>query len=372
MIQSAEPPTACLDQSLECACRCTVLLQEFRRRRHNRSHLPYPPGPATLIDQPPIAPNDPPAHPVTGLVIRRGSGFDPSIGVRSNRQGRGRGFFAAPANGYHESPVFRTTSQSRGRCDLPALPGKVRMTSRSTISAIVRRRQAPCLPQPRAAWEATKVRRGQDVIAIGLAPRPCFRQRHARLHHAVRRADRTLMLQTDGRSPRAQRRTAAESQREFVGINTIKSPAPRGPEIAGPRSIHRAACWAAACTHTQLGAFGRSQPAAAPAFAAHIVTRWPRGRRRAMPRVCRKARRASFAARSYWDRMRTTGPCAVAPDTTGNGCLVGRPRIAEARFVLRIGRQRARGSPRGANAIAAGGAPKRRGRASCYPERGTA
>jgi S1-C subfamily serine protease len=159
--------------------------------------IPTPIAPYTAdVPIAPIAPVAPNA-PTSSLedVVSRSI---PAIVSNEAGQGRGSGFFAAPRTvitNRHvvQSNVTVTVRLSNGQ----ALPGRIESTSQEYDLAIVRVDSAmpsqPVLP----LGTVNEVRPGQEVIAIGLALGVFQNSVTRGIISAVRRADRTVMLQTD-------------------------------------------------------------------------------------------------------------------------------------------------------------------------------
>ena len=139
-------------------------------------------------------------------------------------QGRGSGFFAAPRTVITNRHVVQTipivtVRLSNGQ----ALQGRVETTSQEYDLAIVRVDSAapsqPVLP----LGTANEVRPGQEVIAIGLALGVFQNSVTRGIISAVRRADRTVMLQTDAAiNPGNSGGPLLNRSGQVVGINTMK------------------------------------------------------------------------------------------------------------------------------------------------------
>jgi hypothetical protein len=138
--------------------------------------------------------------------------------------GRGSGFFAAPRTVVTNRHVIQdnvsvTVRLSNGQ----ALPGRVESSSAEYDLAIVRVDTAspsqPVLP----LGTVNEVRPGQEVIAIGLALGVFQNSVTRGIISAVRRADRTVMLQTDAAiNPGNSGGPLLNRQGQVVGINTLK------------------------------------------------------------------------------------------------------------------------------------------------------
>ncbi len=162
-------------------------------------------------------------HPVCALedVVSRSI---PAIVSIEAGPGRGSGFFAAPRTVVTNRHVVQgnvsvTVRLSNGQ----ALPGRVEMSSQEYDLAIVRVDSAmpsqPVLP----LGTVNDVRPGQEVIAIGLALGVFQNSVTRGIISAVRRADRTVMLQTDAAiNPGNSGGPLLNRRGQVVGINTMK------------------------------------------------------------------------------------------------------------------------------------------------------
>jgi hypothetical protein len=230
--------------------------------------------------------------------------------------GRGSGFFAAPRTVITNRHVVQgfvsvTVRLSSGQ----PLPGRVDVVSDDFDLAVVRVDSS--LPsQPLLPLGTVKdVRPGQEVIAIGSAFGVFQNSVTRGIISAVRRADRTVMLQTDAAiNPGNSGGPLLNRIGQVVGINTMK--------ITGAAE---SLGFAVAADHAQslltgqraAPLAGSSPDAAQPltaAFGARSATDAARedGTRRYGQFVENVARRASQLD-SYWDRIKANCAVRVAP-----------------------------------------------------------
>ena len=176
-----------------------------------------PPG---LAASPPEANNSTGSIPLEDVVSRS----IPAIVSIETAQGRGSGFFAAPqtiVTNRHviQNHVSVTVRLSSGQ----TLPGRVQLSSEEYDLAVVRVDSAspsqPLLP----LGTVDEVRPGQEVIAIGLALGVFQNSVTRGIISAVRRTERTVMLQTDAAiNPGNSGGPLLNRQGQVVGINTLK------------------------------------------------------------------------------------------------------------------------------------------------------
>jgi S1-C subfamily serine protease len=227
-------------------------------------------------------------------------------------QSRGSGFFAAPrtiVTNRHvvEGHVSVTIKLSDGK----TLAGRVQAASEEYDLAIVRA-DAALLSQPLLTLgSANDVRPGQEVIAIGLALGVFQNSVTRGIISAVRRADRTVILQTDAAiNPGNSGGPLLNRSGQVVGINTMK--------IAGSAE---SLGFAVAADHArgmlsgspaQVVAAPTAPPSQtlAPAFSSRTTTDSARdeGTRRFTQFVDAVARQAAQLD-SYWERIKAS--CGV-------------------------------------------------------------
>ena len=150
---------------------------------------------APLAPVAPIAPVAPSAPRSLEDVISRAI---PAIVSIEAGQGRGSGFFAAPRTVITNRHVIQdnvsvTVRLSNGQ----TLPGRVETSSTEYDLAIVRVDSALPSQAMLPLGTVNDVRPGQEVIAIGLALGVFQNSVTRGIISAIRRADRTVMLQTD-------------------------------------------------------------------------------------------------------------------------------------------------------------------------------
>ena len=148
----------------------------------------------------------------------------PAIVSIETANGRGSGFFAAPRmviTNRHvvQSNVSVTVRLSSGQ----ALQGRVEASSAEFDLAVVRVDEAPPSQPVLPLGTVNDVRQGQEVIAIGLALGVFQNSVTRGIISAVRRADRTVVLQTDAAiNPGNSGGPLLNRHGLVVGINTMK------------------------------------------------------------------------------------------------------------------------------------------------------
>jgi S1-C subfamily serine protease len=267
------------------------------------------PNASAFAPSPPIATADKP-----GLedVVSRSI---PAIVSIEAGEGRGSGFFAAPRTVITNRHVVQgnvsvTVRLSSGQ----TMPGRVETSSQEYDLAVVRVDSAlpnqPLLP----LGTVNDVRPGQEVIAIGLALGVFQNSVTRGIISAVRRADRTVMLQTDAAiNPGNSGGPLLDRNGQVVGINTMK--------VTG---VAESLGFAVAADHARSLLNGERPPAIAssaqpgqalaPPFSARSSTDTARedGTRRYGQFVEMVARRAGQLD-SYWERIKTNCAVRVAP-----------------------------------------------------------
>ncbi|MSO56903.1 MAG: serine protease [Acidobacteria bacterium] len=241
----------------------------------------------------------------------------PAIVSIETREGRGSGFFAAPRTVVTNRHVVQdnisvTVRLSTGQ----TLPGRVDASSREYDLAIVRVDSALPSQAVLPLGTANDVRPGQEVIAIGLALGVFQNSVTRGIISAVRRADRTVLLQTDAAiNPGNSGGPLLNRQGEVVGINTMK--------IAGAAD---SLGFAVAVDHARGLLSGKRQqdtplstsaPASrslAPAFStgSTVDTARAEGTRR-YDQIVAAAARDATQIDSYWGRIKANCAVRVAP-----------------------------------------------------------
>lgn len=231
-------------------------------------------------------------------------------------QGRGSGFFAAPRTVITNRHVIQgnvsvTVRLSSGQ----TLPGRVEASSSEYDLAIVRVDSSlpsqPVLP----LGSVDDVRPGQEVIAIGLALGVFQNSVTRGIISAVRRADRTVMLQTDAAiNPGNSGGPLLNRNGQVVGINTLKvGGAAESLGFAVAVDHARVLLTGGKQTHSFAASAQQSQQLA-PAFGARSSTDLVReqGTKRYGAIVEAIARQA-VQLDTYWDRIKANCPTRVAP-----------------------------------------------------------
>jgi hypothetical protein len=256
----------------------------------------------------------------------------PAIVSIETGPGRGSGFFAAPRTIITNRHVIQnnvsvTVRLSSGQ----TLPGRVETSSTEYDLAVVRVDSAlpsqPILP----LGTVNEVRPGQEVIAIGLALGVFQNSVTRGIISAVRRADRTVMLQTDAAiNPGNSGGPLLNRQGEVVGINTLK--------VGGAAE---SLGFAVAADHARALLSGRAaaQPLAsstpqtqqlAPAFGTRSSTDIARedGTKR-YGQVVEAVARQAAQLDAYWNRIKANCTVRVAPgyDREWFGLWDGRSRL---------------------------------------------
>ena len=295
------------------------------------------PSPVALVaPSAPVPPNAPGARtapdPSDSSLEDLVSRSIPAIVSIEIPQGRGSGFFAAPRTVITNRHVVQnnvsvTVRLSNGQ----TLPGRVDGSSTEYDLAIVRVDSAlpsqPVLP----LGTVNEVRPGQEVIAIGLALGVFQNSVTRGIISAVRRADRTVMLQTDAAiNPGNSGGPLLNRQGQVVGINTMK--------VGGAAE---SLGFAVAADHARVLLGGRPapQPIAssaqqslqlAPAFGARSSTDIAReeGTKR-YAQVVEAAARQAAQLDAYWNRIKANCTVRAAPgyDREWFGLWDGRARL---------------------------------------------
>jgi hypothetical protein len=247
-------------------------------------------------------------------------------------QGRGSGFFAAPRTVITNRHVVQdnvsvTVRLSNGQ----TLRGRVETSSAEYDLAMVRVDSALPTQATLPLGTVNDVRPGQEVIAIGLALGVFQNSVTRGIISAVRRADRTVMLQTDAAiNPGNSGGPLLNRQGEVIGINTLK--------VGGPAE---SLGFAVAADHARALLAGNKAPQAfttsaqhskqlAPAFATRSSSDIAReeGAKRYNQVVEAMARQAAQLD-AYWSRIKANCTVRVAPgyDREWFGLWDGRAKL---------------------------------------------
>ncbi len=232
-------------------------------------------------------------------------------------QGRGSGFFAAPRTVITNRHVVQnipmvTVRLSNGQ----ALPGRVETTSQEYDLAIVRVDSAPPSQPVLPLGTVNEVRPGQEVIAIGLALGVFQNSVTRGIISAVRRADRTVMLQTDAAiNPGNSGGPLLNRSGQVVGINTMKiSGAAESLGFAVAVDHARSLLSGGVAPSGPIASSAQPSRPLAPSFSARSETDAARedGTRQYTQIVESAARRAAQID-SYWERIKAHCALRTAP-----------------------------------------------------------
>ena len=227
--------------------------------------------------------------------------------------GRGSGFFAAPrvvVTNRHvvQENVSVTVRLSTGQ----ALNGRVESASPEFDLAVVRVDGAPANHRILPLGTANSVRPGQEVIAIGLALGVFQNSATRGIISAVRRSDRTVLLQTDAAiNPGNSGGPLLNRRGEVIGVNTMKV-AGNAESLGFAVAVDHAAGMLAGGRQPEL-ALSTTAPlsqALAPGFSGATSTDTARleGTRR-YEQTVEAASREATKADDYWSRIKAN--CAV-------------------------------------------------------------
>ncbi len=265
----------------------------------------------------PIASADKPDAPGSVALEDVVSRSIPAIVSIEAGQGRGSGFFAAPRTVITNRHVVQsipmvTVRLSNGQ----ALPGRVETTSQEYDLAIVRVDSAPPSQPVLPLGTVNEVRPGQEVIAIGLALGVFQNSVTRGIISAVRRADRTVMLQTDAAiNPGNSGGPLLNRSGQVVGINTMKiSGAAESLGFAVAVDHARSLLSGGAAPSGPLASSAQPSRPLAPSFSARSETDAARedGTRQYTHIVESAARRAAQID-SYWERIKAHCALRTAP-----------------------------------------------------------
>jgi hypothetical protein len=231
-------------------------------------------------------------------------------------ESRGSGFFAAPRTVITNRHVIQnnvsvTVRLSSGQ----TLPGRVESSSSEFDLAIVRVDSALPSQAVLPLGSVNDVRPGQEVIAIGLALGVFQNSVTRGIISAVRRAERTVMLQTDAAiNPGNSGGPLLNRQGEVIGINTLKvSGGAESLGFAVAIDHARGMLTGGRPSETPLGTSAAASKPLAPAFAGRssVDTAREQGTRRYDQVVVVIARHAAQLD-GYWARIKANCTVRVA------------------------------------------------------------
>jgi S1-C subfamily serine protease len=283
----------------------------------------------------PYAPNAPnaPIAPSAAVALEDViSRAIPAIVSIEAGQGRGSGFFAAARTIITNRHVIQdnvsvTVRLSTGQ----TLPGRVEMSSAEHDLAIVRVDSALPSQEVLPLGTVNDVRPGQEVIAIGLALGVFQNSVTRGIISAIRRADRTVMLQTDAAiNPGNSGGPLLNRQGQVVGINTLKvGGAAESLGFAVAADHARALLGGGKATEPFASSAQQSQQLA-PAFGARSSTDLAReeGTRR-YGQIVEAVARQAVQLDIYWNRIKANCTVRVAPghDREWFGLWDGRAKL---------------------------------------------
>jgi len=231
-------------------------------------------------------------------------------------QGRGSGFFAAPRTvitNRHviEGNVSVTVRLSTGQ----TLPGRVEMSSTDSDLAVLRVDSALPSQAVLPLGSVNDVRPGQEVIAIGWALGVFQNSVTRGIISAVRRADRTVMLQTDAAiNPGNSGGPLLDRNGQVVGINTLKVGGAAESLGFAVAVDHARALLSGNKAPVPFAASAQQSQQLAPAFGARSTTDIAReeGTKR-YGQIVEAIARQAVQLDAYWDRIKANCTVRVAP-----------------------------------------------------------
>ena len=287
---------------------------------------------APLAPNAPIAPNTPIAPNLPSSLEDVVSRAIPAIVSIEAGKGRGSGFFAAPRTVITNRHVVQdnvsvTVRLSNGQ----ALPGRVDTSSVEHDLAIVRVDSSLPSQALLSLGTVNDVRPGQEVIAIGLALGVFQNSVTRGIISAVRRADRTVMLQTDAAiNPGNSGGPLLNREGQVVGINTLKvggSAESLGFAVAAD---HARVLLAGGKATEPFASSAPQSEQLAPAFGARSSTDIARedGTKR-YGQVVEGVAREAVQLDNYWNRIKANCTVRVAPghDREWFGLWDGRAKL---------------------------------------------
>jgi S1-C subfamily serine protease len=277
----------------------------------------------------PLAPIAPDAPNSLEDVISRAI---PAIVSIETRQGSGSGFFVAPRTVITNRHVVQdnvsvTVRLSSGQ----TLPGRVEKSSSESDLAIVRVDSALPSQPVLVLGSVNDVRPGQEVIAIGLALGVFQNSVTRGIISAIRRADRTVMLQTDAAiNPGNSGGPLLNRQGQVVGINTLKVGGAAESLGFAVAADHARALLGGGQTNAPFGTSAQQNQQLAPAFGARSSTDIAReaGTKR-YGQIVEAVSRQAVQLDAYWSRIKVNCTVRVAPgyDREWFGLWDGRAKL---------------------------------------------
>ena len=301
-------------------------------------------APAPLLDfasnLAPNAPNAPiaPVAPIAPATTAPSSLEDvisraiPAIVSIEAGQGRGSGFFAAPRTVLTNRHVIQdnvsvTVRLSNGQ----TLPGRVETSSVEYDLAVVRVDSALPSQAVLTLGSVNDVRPGQEVIAIGLALGVFQNSVTRGIISAIRRADRTVMLQTDAAiNPGNSGGPLLNREGQVVGINTLKVGGAAESLGFAVAADHARALLTGGKAAQPFAASAQQNQQLAPAFGARSSTDVVReeGTKR-YGQIVEAVARQAVQLDTYWNRIKANCTVRVSPghDREWFGLWDGRAKL---------------------------------------------
>ena len=271
---------------------------------------------AAIAPDAPVAPPTAPVAPIAPALEDVVSRAIPAIVSIEAGQGRGSGFFAAPRTVITNRHVIQNNVSVMVRLSSgQSLPGRVEASTTEYDLAIVRVDSAlpsqPLLP----LGTVNDVRPGQEVIAIGLALGVFQNSVTRGIISAIRRADRTVMLQTDAAiNPGNSGGPLLNRQGEVIGINTMKVGGAAESLGFAVAVDHARALLGGGRANAPIAASAQHSQQLAPAFGARSSTDIAReeGTKR-YNQIVEAVARQGVQLDAYWNRIKTNCAVRVAP-----------------------------------------------------------
>ena len=247
-------------------------------------------------------------------------------------EGRGSGFFAAPRTVITNRHVIQdnvsvTVRLSNGQ----SLPGRVETSSIEYDLAVVRVDSALPSQVVLPLGTVNDVRPGQEVIAIGLALGVFQNSVTRGIISAVRRADRTVMLQTDAAINAGNSGgPLLNRQGQVVGINTLKVGGAAESLGFAVAADHARVLLSGGTAAEPFATSAQQSQQLAPAFGARSSTDLAReeGTRR-YSQIVEAVGRHAVQLDTYWNRIKVNCTVHVAPgyDREWFGLWDGRAKL---------------------------------------------